>query len=342
MEIKINYNSKWGNSFLDSKLDYISSSKGLNQKNNYITKSISDTTILGILYRLIGARKPLNKIIEDDPSKPSFFKLKEENKISFQNDIIDNSGEIVFLRNKKNNNATGSFRGPLEYDAPQKFPEIAELFSLLLYDKRELISFIINDVKINKTDTLIYNINSIAENISKIKNNKELILSKDNINEEMFLKIKSKINLIFEKKLKVDEKSNLAFLAINKFANSLIDIETNDEKYKKILGKMIDKSNKLKGLSDKNFTEKDFYSVFSEGYKIGFGNPYFYQKKDNNKKNQDVYAKKMLNKENGRLIINIDCSREDGKYIKELIENAGVSSFYIGKKGLAYVEEIII
>jgi len=47
-----------------------------------------------------------------------------------------------------------------------------------------------------------------------------------------------------------------------------------------------------------------------------------------------------LTKASGKLEINIDIDREKAKEIKKLIENAGVSSFYLGKKGLAYVSDI--
>jgi len=47
-----------------------------------------------------------------------------------------------------------------------------------------------------------------------------------------------------------------------------------------------------------------------------------------------------LTKASGNLEINIDVDCEKAKEIKRLIGNAGVSSFYLGKKGLAYVTDI--
>ncbi|OQW99603.1 MAG: hypothetical protein BWK74_01815, partial [Desulfobacteraceae bacterium A6] len=47
-----------------------------------------------------------------------------------------------------------------------------------------------------------------------------------------------------------------------------------------------------------------------------------------------------LTKASGKLEINIAIDREKAKEIKRLIENAGVSSFYLGKKGLSYVTDI--
>lgn len=48
-----------------------------------------------------------------------------------------------------------------------------------------------------------------------------------------------------------------------------------------------------------------------------------------------------LTKSSGQLEINLDVSREKAKKIKGMIEDAGVSSFYLGKKGLAYISQEI-
>jgi hypothetical protein len=52
--------------------------------------------------------------------------------------------------------------------------------------------------------------------------------------------------------------------------------------------------------------------------------------------------KQLLTKASGQLEVNIDIEREDARHLKLLIDSAGVSSFYLGKKGLAYVSDIRI
>lgn len=47
-----------------------------------------------------------------------------------------------------------------------------------------------------------------------------------------------------------------------------------------------------------------------------------------------------VKKQSGKLHINIDVNRDKALEILALIENAGVSAFYLGKKGLAYVTDI--
>ena len=47
-----------------------------------------------------------------------------------------------------------------------------------------------------------------------------------------------------------------------------------------------------------------------------------------------------LTKASGQLEITIDVEANIAKELKTMIEDAGVSAFYVGKKGLAYVSEI--
>jgi hypothetical protein len=46
----------------------------------------------------------------------------------------------------------------------------------------------------------------------------------------------------------------------------------------------------------------------------------------------------MLTKASGQIEINLNIDKDKALEIEAMIENAGVSSFYLGKKGLAYVD----
>ena len=72
--------------------------------------------------------------------------------------------------------------------------------------------------------------------------------------------------------------------------------------------------------------------------KMVWGNPYI--KKDYIKGQGEVTSS--IAKTNGLLTIDIDIDSDQAKDLKEKIEAAGVSSFYLGKKGLAYVTDIRI
>lgn len=72
------------------------------------------------------------------------------------------------------------------------------------------------------------------------------------------------------------------------------------------------------------------------GKKTSWGNPYLLAEK--RKGEGDVVSS--LAKANGTLDINLDIPEAKAQQLKEMIEAAGVSSFYLGKKGLAYVDVI--
>ena len=93
----------------------------------------------------------------------------------------------------------------------------------------------------------------------------------------------------------------------------------------------------IAGVSKRLFTKKDFMNRFTSGErKKIFGNPYIAK----SFKEGEGQVTSMLTKANGSLEIIIDIPRDEAKQLKSLIENAGVSSFYLGKKGLAYVRNI--
>ncbi|MDQ7002766.1 MAG: type I-Fv CRISPR-associated protein Cas5fv, partial [Ghiorsea sp.] len=93
----------------------------------------------------------------------------------------------------------------------------------------------------------------------------------------------------------------------------------------------------ISGISKRGFTKKDFMARFTTGDKKKiWGNPYIHEEfvKGVGK------IKHLMTKASGSLEINIDIDRSKAKEIENMIESAGVSSFYLGKKGLAYVTNI--
>ena len=95
----------------------------------------------------------------------------------------------------------------------------------------------------------------------------------------------------------------------------------------------------LTGISHNNFTPKNFMERFSTGsQKIIWGNPYVSKIKTKGE-GENIF---MLAKASGQLIINLNISEIKAKELANLIENAGVTTFHLGKKGLAYVSDILI
>jgi hypothetical protein len=93
----------------------------------------------------------------------------------------------------------------------------------------------------------------------------------------------------------------------------------------------------LSGISNNGFTKKDFMARYTSGAKKKiWGNPYI--RKEKIKGVGEVTS--LMEKAGGTLKIDIDIDREAALDFRDKIENAGVSSFYLGKKGLAYVSNI--
>jgi len=98
------------------------------------------------------------------------------------------------------------------------------------------------------------------------------------------------------------------------------------------------KAGGISGISKRGFTTKDFMNRFTSGKKKKiWGNPYI--RKERIKGVGEVTS--LMTKASGQLEINLDITRDKAKEIKAMIENAGVSSFYLGKKGLAYISQEI-
>ena len=97
------------------------------------------------------------------------------------------------------------------------------------------------------------------------------------------------------------------------------------------------KAGGISGISNNGFTKKDFMARYTTGDKKRiWGNPYIHEEfvKGEGK------TKHLMTKVSGQLHIAIDLEKHRSKELAELIESAGVSSFYLGKKGLAYVTRI--
>jgi hypothetical protein len=105
------------------------------------------------------------------------------------------------------------------------------------------------------------------------------------------------------------------------------------------LSNALTKSGGISGISKRGFTPKDFMDRFTTGSKKPiWGNPYLLKEK----RKGEGEVTSLLTKANGTLEIQLNIPREKAQQLKDMIEAAGVSSFYLGKKGLAYVDGIRI
>lgn len=335
MQIIIEYDSTWRNSFLDGSNNqplpkggrkFIASMTNLRNAENYIERGITKDTVMGVLNRLIGEQAKLYQARERE--NYYFKEIEAQLKESDIVDISEISQEVVFIRNKNNSTSQNDFTGLIKSDHPTFNSHYSnEFWGVLWLDLEQLIQFMFD------------NQFSVLKHIEKINVNPELVLEKSleiqslksvdtsSINQSVFNFLEDKFpNQVYGDKEKIKLESLYA-------ASLYLQLERLEQKFNKPIACNFWRGEKLVfGFSKKGFNgSRDFMRNFiTGGQKIIYGGAY--TTRQGNK----------LNKASGQLIINLDLSEEKAKDLYNKINNAGVSAFYLGKKGLAYVKKITI
>lgn len=347
MEISIKYDSIWGNSFIEAenednkKRKYIASLSSMNdnknkdnQKDLYKRRGISLTTVYGLMYRLVGARAPLSQLLKTDDS--IVMDLIKGGLISFENKRVIESDELVYLKNNSLNTDQNSYSGVP--DESMMSMGLLNAVDVLFYSRDELVDYLKTGKKVKKhlPELSIIDLSKKLEEIYKTKELKLKKIEADEVNHE-YNEINKAYEAVLNKEIHLN--ANLGLLAINKSIYETF--KDNDE-----ANKYLTSSSTFSGVSlnGNSFTLKDFMKKFASP-KIVYGNPYktdFWVINPNSKDGKNMKFNKMLTKSNGELIIKIDCDRKTASDIKLAIDNAGVSAFYLGKKGLAYTDKITL
>ncbi len=332
MKVIIDYASSWRNSFLDGNNNEKLPSKGrkfiasytkLKNIENFKKMEVTLNTVMGVLNRIIGDQRKLYKSKEDNNY---FFKgIVKNDKVSFKDKSIE-TNEMTYIRNITGSTDRESFTGSIkENDVIFSSDYSDEFWGVLWLDFESLCKFIINDEPV---------LSSIKGNPITIRNKLKLIdKEKSVINEGVVQKALQVLNENFPgieylKKDKIFPKSfyySSLYLQLDRLSNRFD------------MSSAKNKAGGISGVSKRTFTTREFMNRFTtgKGKKI-WGNPYMRTEKI---KDIEVVIP-LMTKASGRLEINLDISRDKAKEIKNMIENAGVSSFYLGKKGLAYVSNI--
>ncbi|MFT5661807.1 MAG: hypothetical protein ACI9TV_002454 [Sulfurimonas sp.] len=332
MKIEIEYEASWRNSFLDGDNNealpnkgrkFIGSITALKKGENHITRDVTMNTVMGILNRLIGEQRKLYQVREDT----AYYFKDIEPLVSFQDDVKVKNTELVYLRNMSGNTDQNSFTGMIKTDDKMFTSDYSkEFWSVLALEVDELLEFIIHGREMTQNivlDPLVISDKFVAIGKLKALDEDENILTTLAILEKKFDGTNYKNN-----KDKV--------VPLNLYCSALyLQLERLSSQYD--LSSALTKSGTIAGISKRLFTKKDFMNRFTTGEKKKiFGNPYI--AKSFVKGEGQVTS--MLTKASGVLEIIIDIGRHEAKALKMIIENAGVSSFYLGKKGLAYVTNI--
>lgn len=341
MQIIIDYESSWRNSFLDGSNNealpktgrkFIASMTELKKDGNFKQHQITKDTVMGILNRLIGDQRKLYQARQDENY---YFKQIESvlNNSDIKDQIHHKEQEMVFLRNISGSTDQNAFTGMIKaQDAAFNSEFSQQLWGVLFLSLNEVVQFILDDemslnnLIINKLDPII-----VIDQLEKLNEIKAIELSGDI--ERAYQKIQG---MFPDVDFKLTAKG--LFTPISFYTAALyIQLFNLNQKYN--LSEVMTKSGGLSGISKRGFTKKDFMDRYTTGAKkLIWGNPYML--KTRVKGQGDVT--KLLTKASGRLTINLDIPFDDARDLEKKIENAGVSAFYLGKKGLAYVSSIRI
>ncbi|MCK9237782.1 MAG: type I-Fv CRISPR-associated protein Cas5fv [Thiopseudomonas sp.] len=340
MKITIEYEASWRNSFLDGSNNeplpkkgrkFVGSMTELRKPENYLRRSITKNTVMGILNRLIGEQAKLYQARE----RENYYFSEIEANLK-ESDIIDKpsiTNEMVYIRNMSGSDDQNSFSGMLKTSSPAFSSSFSGvLWGVLWLGLDDLFNFITNssyEVEPKQNiEPLI-----ISERFEELNNKK---LNKD-------LELDSSVQKVLDELSKefpdVNYISNSGKIPVISLYCSALYLQIKRMRQYFDIDSILTKSGNLSGISKRGFTKKDFMSNHvTGGKKPVWGGAYL--RKERVKGEGEVVS--VLSKANGTLTINLDITRQQAIDLEEKIENAGVSSFYLGKKGLAYVTDIRI
>ncbi len=340
MQIIIDYESSWRNSFLDGSNNeelpkkgrkFVASMTELKKEGNFQKRVITKDTVMGILNRLVGEQRKLYQARED---KDYYFQKIEETLLleDIKDEINVEDHEMIFLRNISGSTDQNSFTGMIkskDIAFNSKFSSL--LWGVLFLSLDEVVQFILDDKFQIKPEVLQLDPITVIEQLEDLNAIKAIELSGDNARAYNFIQ-----GVFPEVGFKLTAKD--LFTPISFYTSALyIQLERLSKQYD--LSNIVTKSGGLSGISKRGFTKKDFMDRYTTGAKkLIWGNPYMLKTRVKG----EGEVTQLLTKASGKLTINLDISREEAKDLEEKINNAGVSAFYLGKKGLAYVSDIRI
>jgi hypothetical protein len=280
---------------------------------------------MGVLNRLIGDQR---KLYQSRNGNNYFFEELEP-LVSFNDKPEYINNEMTYIRNITGSTDQNSYTGMIKVNDPMFLSDYSnEFWGVLALNVEELCQFITSKGTVNAK--LPVNPLSIIERLEEL--NKLKPIENIDLANKSFEFLQSK----FDKFKGLNNKGLIYPIALYCSALYLqLDLLPVSKKYDMSTAKT--KAGGIGGISNNGFTKKDFMNRFTTGDKKKiWGNPYIHEEfvKGEGK------TKNLMTKASGTLDIVLNISRDKAKEIKELIDNAGVSSFYLGKKGLAYMSTI--
>ncbi|MCU8061711.1 type I-Fv CRISPR-associated protein Cas5fv [Shewanella sp. SM55] len=336
MKIIIEYDSCWRNAFLGGSnnepvpkkgREFLGSMTSLKKEGNFKVCENTLDTVMGVLNRLIGDQRKLYQARSKMYESGYYFEALED-KVSFI-DKPQLTNEISFIRNMNGSTDQNAFTGMIKVSDPVFTSEYSQQFwGVLDLDFTQLCDFIIKQSQV--VGSIELNPLSIINRLESLNQEKALENSDD------LAQVLKVLNEYFPDIEYLNNKGLITPISI--YCSALyLQLARLETSFNMTTAKT--KAGGISGISKRGFTKKDFMDRYTTGpKKTIWGNPFI--KKEKIKGQGEVTS--MMTKASGQLEISIDVDRDKAQEIKSLIENAGVSSFYLGKKGLAYVSNIRI
>lgn len=284
MKIEIKYESSWRNSFLEGSNNeplpkdgrkFIGSMTSLKKSENYIARSISHNTVMGILNRLIGDQRKLYQARQQE----SYYFQDIEPLVSFSDKPIYINQEMTFIRNISGSTEQSSYAGMIYINHPMLISDYSkELWGVLSLTFENLCEFIINEAAVvnNKISTNPITLVEMAEALDKEKN----IEITDFLSNVAVILTAKFPDLVTDKMLNPFVENNGKIKLVRFYAAALyIQLERLKSKYD--MTTAVTKSCKVAGFSRRGFNGKrDFMKNFvTGGEKKVWGNPYVRKEK---------------------------------------------------------------
>lgn len=332
MKIEIKYESSWRNSFLDGSNNepiptlgrkFVGSMTSLKTKENYILRSVTHDTVMGVLNRLIGDQRKLYQARKYD----DYYFKEIEPLITFEDRPDYVNQEITYIRNISGSEDQNSYTGMIKVNDPIFCSDYSTQFwGVLALDVDGLCDFVLDGKKIDQRIT--HNPLVIIGRLEEIFKFKP-VPNEGRVNKT-FVFLQNK----YDKYNGLNRKEEI--LLVSLYCSALyLQLERLSTEFDVSSAKT--KAGGLSGISNNGFTKKDFMARYTSGVKKKiWGNPYV--RKEKIKGIGEVTS--LMEKAGGTLQIDIAIDRKAALDFKDKIENAGVSPFYLGKKGLAYVSNI--
>ena len=335
MKIIIDYEASWRNSFLDGTNNepvpkkgrgFVGSMTKLGKEENYISREVTLDTVLGVLNRLVGDQRKLYQSKMELGDQKHYFSDISEN-IQFEDKPKVLNQEIAYIRNMTGNTDQNKFTGMIKVDDPAFQSEFSRQFwGILFLDFEQLCQFVFDEINVESVIEL--DPVTILGRLEEIKKMKPVE------NSGTAKLVSEKLASNFEKFKPLNNKGDLKLLSI--YCSTLyLQLCRLEKKFD--LSSIKGARGGIQGISHNQHTPKNFMEYYvTGGQKLLYGNPYVRKERVTG----EGEIKHVLTKASGQLDIHLDIDIERAIELKNMIDNAGVSSFYLGKKGLAYVSHI--